>query len=85
MLALQLQKKSALQGYLAHQKLLPPKILPYAYALGPAEVPGGLKFLMSEVPLNVTSLPGFPGGTCPVQGYLAYKKQPPPPRAAIVP
>ena len=40
-----------LQGCLAHEKLLPPRALQYAYAYGPVVVLGGMKFLESEVPL----------------------------------
>ena len=40
-----------LQGYLAHKKLLPPGTPQKAYAQDPMVVLGGLKFLMSEVPL----------------------------------
>ena len=40
-----------LQGYLAHEKLLPPRTLQKAYAEGPMVVPARLKFLMSGVPL----------------------------------
>ena len=40
------------QGYLAHKKLPPPRILQQAYAWGPRAVLGRVKFLMSEVPLQ---------------------------------
>jgi len=38
-------------GYLAHNKTLSPRTLQKAYAYGPT-VPGGGRFLMSEVPLQ---------------------------------
>ena len=39
------------QGCLAHKKPHPPRTLQYDYAYGPTPVPGGGRFLMSEVPL----------------------------------
>ena len=42
---------SRLQEYLANNKTTPSRTLQYAYALGPMAVLGGMRFLMSDVPL----------------------------------
>ena len=43
------------QGYLAHKKRTPPKDDPRALGIGLQQGPGGVRFLMCEVPYRGTS------------------------------
>ena len=54
-----------IQGYLSHKKPHPPRTLREDSAYGPTAVLGGLRFLMSEVPLQSSPASPLPGADTP--------------------